>query len=121
VKSLTIADVLRLAAAGENPADHLKKVFEWQVERAMTTVRAMAGAVAGLLAALVAGLLSNQHLSPWVLVLVVSSAILGIAYSRSRYDAAKELEREYLVALNVLRELLPLAPLVRLSPDLYVA
>jgi hypothetical protein len=120
VRSFTLADLLRLLAATEEPADHLRRLFEWEIERAMTAVRLMAGAVGAVVVALMAAVLrKDASVADWLLVLVVVSSVLGLAYVRNRYEDARRLEREYVAALNLLRELAPLAPLVRLSPDLY--
>jgi hypothetical protein len=121
VGGLQLADLLRLLAAADEPTEHLRKLFEWQVERTLTSMRLMAGAVGAILVALVAALLRDDAaIADWLLVLVVASSILGGAYTWSRYEEARRLEREYVAALNLLRELGPLAPLLRLSPHLYV-
>jgi hypothetical protein len=121
VSGLTLADVLRLLAAADEPADHLKKVFEWHVERAMTSVRLMSTAVAAMLVAFVAAVLRDDgSIAAWIIVLVGVSAVLGLTYAWSRYEDARTLERDYVAALNLVRELAPLTPLIRLSPDLYV-
>jgi small-conductance mechanosensitive channel len=118
---MTLADILRLIAAADEPADHLKKLFEWRVERAMTAVRLTAAAVGAVLASLVAALLrSSGTVAGWVIALVGASVLLGLAYAWSRYDEARRSEREYVVALNLVRELKPLTPLIRLYPDLNV-
>jgi hypothetical protein len=118
---MTLADILRLIAAVDDPTDHLTKVFEWRVERAMTSVRLTTAAAAGILASLVAALLrSSGTVAGWVIAVVSASVMLGLAYAWSRYDEARMSEREYVVALNLIRELKPLTPLIRLSPDLNV-
>lgn len=122
VNGLRVLDLLRLVAADEEPQAHLRKLFEWQVERAMTAVRIMTAGVGATLVTLVAAVLKDgeNRVTPAVLVIVIVASVLGLAYSWSRYQAASKLEREYVLALNLLRELSPLAPLLQLAPDLYV-
>jgi 4-hydroxybenzoate polyprenyltransferase len=109
-----------LLAAADDPVDHLGMLFGWQIERTMTSLRAMTAGVGAILVALIAALLGNEQISPWLIALVGTSVVLGMAYSQSRYKRAQELEAEYVVALGVLRELAPLTPLIRLWPDIYV-
>lgn len=115
-----MVDLLRLLAASDDAAEHLKKLFEWQVERAMSSVRATTAAVGAVFVALLAALLDNGKVSGFLLALVVGAVALGLAYAWSRYERARNLEAEYVVALGILRELAPLTPLIRLWPDLYV-
>jgi hypothetical protein len=116
----SLADILRLVAASDEPVEHLRKLFEWQIERAMTSVRAMTAAVGAVFVALIAALLDDKGVTSWLLVSVVASVVLGLAFAWSRYGRAKKLEAEYVVALGVLRELIPLAPLIRQWPEAYV-
>jgi hypothetical protein len=115
-----LLDILHLVAASDEPVAHLRKLFEWQVERALTAVRAMAAAVGAIFVALLAALLDDKGVSGLLLALVLVSAGLGLAYAWSRYRRAKDLEAEYVVALGVLRELMPLTPLIRQWPEAYV-
>ena len=118
--TLKLADILRLLAATDDPPDHLRKLVEWRVERAMTSVRLMTGAVAALSASLVAALLKDgSQISGTVIAGVAAAVALGLAYARSRYEEARGLETEYVAALHLVRELTPLTPLLRLSSDMY--
>lgn len=120
MESLRVVDLLRLLAASDDAADHLKKLFEWQVDRAMSSVRTTTAAVGAVFVAILAGLLDETNVAGPVMALVVAAVVLGLAYAWGRYERARELEAEYVVALGVLRELEPLTPLIRLWPDLYV-
>jgi hypothetical protein len=120
MESVKFADILHLLAASDEPVEHLKQLFAWQIERAMTAVRTTATAAGAIVVALIAALLSGEAVADWVLALAGGIALLILAFGYSRYERARALEDEYVVALGVLRETAPLAPLLRLSPDLYL-
>lgn len=116
-----VLDLLRLVAATDDPHDHLRKLFEWQIERAMTSVRIMATAVGAVLIALFAAVFKDgsSQVPHEAVAAVVIASLLGLAYAWSRYEVARTLEREYVVALNLIRELQPLSPMLQLATDLY--
>lgn len=120
MEGLRVVDLLRLLAASDDAAEHLKKLFNWQIDRAMSSVQATITAVGAVFVALLAALLDKGTVSGPLLVLVGAAVVLGLAYAWSRYKRARNLEAEYVVALGILRELAPLTPLIRLWPDLYV-
>jgi hypothetical protein len=120
VEGVKVVDLLRLLAASDEGSEHLKKLFEWQIERAMTAVRAVTAAIGAVFVALLAALLDEGHLSGGLLALVGVAIVFGLAYAWSRYERARDLENEYVIALGVLRELAPLTPLIRLWPDVYI-
>jgi hypothetical protein len=120
VEGVKVVDLLRLLAASDEGPEHLKKLFEWQIERAMTAVRGVTAAIGAVFVALLAALLDKGHLSGGLLALVGVAIVFGLVYAWSRYERARDLESEYVIALGVLRELAPLTPLIRLWPDVYI-
>lgn len=113
-----MADLLRLVKASDEPEGSLEQIVRWQVERALMAVRLMVGSVGAVLVALLAALLRDDAMvSGWLMVGAVSSMALGLAYAWGRYEDARELERELVVALDALRLLSPLRPLLRLVAD----
>ena len=103
-----MADLLRLVKASDEPEGSLEQIVRWQVERALMAVRLMVGSVGAVLVALLAALLRDDAtVSGWLMVGAVSSMALGLAYAWGRYEDARELERELVVALDALRLLSP--------------
>jgi formate dehydrogenase maturation protein FdhE len=81
VKALHVGDVLDLASAQSADAeDRLEKLFEWDFERTMTTVRLLFAAAGSLLVALFAALFKEDAvIKTWhVAAIGGSSGVLAL-------------------------------------------
>lgn len=115
MQSLTLADLLSLLQALDEPENHLKKLFEWQIERVLTVLRLAAAGMAAVLVALIAALLRDDlKLDDWRALIIGLGAIFTGVLVANQYGRVQALEKEYVAALGLLRELAPLVPLLRL-------
>lgn len=114
MRALQVGDVLDLAAAQSSDAeDRLEKLFEWDFERTMTTVRLLFAAAGSLLVALFAALFREHAvIETWQVALIGGSsgvlALVGAVLLRR----ARLAHREYIAALQLLNAARPLGPLL---------
>ena len=115
MRPLTIRDVLRLLEALDEPEDHLKKLYEWQVERGLTVLRLAAAGLAAIVVAVAAAIMRQDVKADSTATVVTAIAVLlTSAFLVEQYQRVALLEREYVAALGLLRELSPLVPVLRL-------
>jgi hypothetical protein len=114
VRTLEVADVLDLAAAQSSDAEErLQKLFEWDFERTMTSVRLLFAVAGSLLIALLAALIHDDaKLEIWHIATIVGSAGLLAAVAWSMLRRTRELHREFLAALGLLNSAQRLGPLL---------
>lgn len=114
-RSITLGDLYPLAAREVQEAEaHLRRIFEWAAERALSTIRITLGAAGALVAAYVTAVLSgDSDVSVIETAAIVSSAVVLGAIARYRHVRLNALaQREYaatvglLVKLRRLRDLL---------------
>jgi hypothetical protein len=114
VGTLEVADVLDLAAAQSSDAEErLQTLFEWDLERTMTSVRMLFVVAGALLIALLAALIRDDtNLETWHIATIVGSAglLAGVAWSTLR--RTRHLHREFLAALQLLNSAQRLGPLL---------
>jgi hypothetical protein len=114
VRALKVADVLDLAAAQSDEAeDRLQKIFEWDFERTMTSVRLLFGAAGSVVVALFAALFrKDSSLHTWQAVVMLASAgVLGTV-AGSILWRTRTLHREFVAALQLLNATARLGPLL---------
>lgn len=115
-----LSDLLRLTAASDDPADHLRQSVDWRIQRAGTELRGVAGTAVASVLALLAAYLGGNDVPGWLLAVVGIGLVASGWFTWIRLATIRALEQDYIIALNVLRELAPLTPLIRLAPSLYV-
>jgi hypothetical protein len=114
VRSFRVADVLDLAEAQSDTAeDHLRKVFEWEFERTMTSVRLLFGASGSIVVALLAALLREKSdlSTAQIVAILASAAVLGGVGSLILWRA-RTLHRDFLAALQLHSVVKDLGPLL---------
>jgi hypothetical protein len=121
MQDLTVRQLLDLTTAEvPDASDHLKQAFAWHFERAMTAVKLLFGAAGSLLVALVAAALKeNIDVAWWQLAIIATSTLLTAGVGIWRFRVTRGVYRQYFAALQLLRELEDLAPLLRLYQSSY--
>lgn len=116
MRSLTVSDVLDLAAvSSDDSEERLQKVFEWDFERSMTSIRLVFGAAGSVVVALLAALFRPENeLRTWHIV-----AILGLAGTLAAIGVLmlwrmRTNHRRFVAALQLLSTAQDLGPLLRL-------
>lgn len=122
MQDLTVRQLLDLATAEvPDASEHLKKAFEWHFERSMTGVKLLFGVAGSLLVALIAAALKEHiEVTWWQLAILGASALIFASMGIWRFQATRAVYRQYFAALQLLRELEALAPLLRLYQSTYV-
>lgn len=122
MQDLTVRQLLDLATAEvPDASEHLKKAFEWHFERSMTGVKLLFGVAGSLLVALIAAALKEHiEVTWWQLAILGASALIFASMGIWRFQATRAVYRQYFAALQLLRELESLAPLLRLYQSTYV-
>ncbi len=113
-KTLHVGDVLDLAAAQSAEAeDRLEKLFEWDFERTMTTVRLLFAAAGSLLVALFAALFKEKAvIETWHVAAIGGSSGVFALVGAILLRRARTAHREYIAALQLLNAAQPLGPLL---------
>jgi hypothetical protein len=121
MQDLTVKQLLELATADvPDAASHLKQAFEWHFERSMTGVKLLFGVAGSLLVALIAAALKEHiEVAWWELAIIGASTIVFTVVGYMRFQATRGVYRQYFAALQLLRELDDLAPLLRLYQSTY--
>jgi hypothetical protein len=114
VRALRVSDVLDLAAAQSAEAEaRLEKLFEWDFERTMTSIRLLFGAAGSIVVALVAALFrENSALKTWHIVLISGSAAVLAVIGAVLLWRARTVHRHYLASLQLLNAAQDLGPLL---------
>ncbi|HKO37360.1 MAG TPA: hypothetical protein VJU14_03225 [Solirubrobacterales bacterium] len=122
MQDLTVRQLLDLTTAEVPDApQHLQKAFEWHFERSMTGVKLLFGVAGSLLLAVTAAAFKEQiEVEWWQLTIIGASALAFAGMGVWRFQAARVVYRQYFAALQLLRELEDLAPLLRLYQSTYV-
>lgn len=123
MQDLTVRQLLDLTTAEvPNASEHLKKAFEWHFERSMTGVKLLFGAAGSFLVALIAAALKEDiDVAWWQLGVIGASAFVTAGIGMWRYTVTRGVYRQYFAALQLLRELESLAPLLRRYQSTYGA
>jgi hypothetical protein len=121
MQDLTVRQLLDLTTAQvPDAASHLKQAFEWHFERSMTAVRLLFGAAGSLLIALIAAALKEGvEVEWWQLAIISTSIVVATVIGIWRFQVTRKVYRQYFAALQLLRELEDLAPLLRLYLSTY--
>lgn len=121
MQDLSVRQLLDLTTADvPDASDHLKQAFEWHFERSMTAVKLLFGASASLVIALIAAALKEQvEVAWWQLVIIGASALILAGVGAWRFQITRGVYRQYFAALQLLKELEDLAPLLRLYLSIY--
>lgn len=121
MRDLTVKQLLDLTTAEvPDAADHLKQAFEWHFERSMTGVKLLFGVAGSLLVALIAaGLKESIEVAWWQLAIIGVSTIVLTGVGIWRFQTTRAVYQQYFAALQLLRELQDLAPLLRLYQSTY--
>ena len=121
MQDLTVRQLLDLTTADvPNAADHLKQAFEWHFERSMTAVKLLFGAAGSLLIALIAAALKEHiEVAWWQLVIIGVSTMVLAGVGAWRFQVTRGVYRQYFAALQLLKELEDLSPLLRLYLSIY--
>jgi len=114
VRALQVGDVLDLAAAQSDEAeDRLEKLFEWDFERTMTTVRLLFAAAGSLLVALFAALFREDAvINTWQVVAIGGSSGVLTFVGAALLRRTRTAHREYIAALQLLNAAEALGPLL---------
>jgi hypothetical protein len=114
MRALRVADVLDLAAAQSAESEsRLEKVFEWEFERTMTSVRLLFGAAGSVVIALLAALFrEDTSLKTWHIVVILGSAAILAALGAALLWRIRTAHREFLAALQLLNTSERLGPLL---------
>jgi hypothetical protein len=114
MRALRVADVLDLAAAqSEGSEDRLQKVFDWQFERTMTSVRLLFGAAGSLIIALLAASFrKDASLHTWQIVVILFAAAVSASTGAAMLWRMRTMHREFLQALQLLNSAIRLGPLL---------
>jgi hypothetical protein len=113
VAEMNVGTALELLVASDTPEDHLRKLFEWEFERAMTLVRVGFAVAASLVATFIAAVSKHGTSLLQLLLIAVGAAATG-AYSFYRLHRVRKADRDYVAGLDLLRVFGPLTPLLRL-------
>jgi hypothetical protein len=112
---MKVRTALDLLSATDDAEGHLRKLFEWQFERAMTLVRVGFGVAGSLLIALVAALSKHDdNVGTPQIVIIAAGIVLSAAFSVYRMWRVRQCDKDYVAALELLRLFRPLTPLLRL-------
>jgi hypothetical protein len=119
MRRMTVADVEELLVADdERLPERLTQIMDWHFERAMTSIRLSFGAAASLLAALLAALFENHtHLKVWEGVVIGVGIAAATGFGVFRLTQTKDVHADYVAALQLLREMAPLTPLLRIARE----
>jgi hypothetical protein len=116
VKALRVADVLDLAAVDSDAAeDRLQKLFEWDFERTMTSVRLVFGAAGSVVVALLAALFRpDSSLKTWHIATILGFAGVLALVGIGMLWRMRTNHRQFVAALQLLTAAADLGPLLRL-------
>jgi predicted lysophospholipase L1 biosynthesis ABC-type transport system permease subunit len=116
VRALQVADVLDLAAIdSEDAEDRLQKVFEWDFERTMTSIRLVFGAAGSVVVALLAALFRpDSELKTWHIVAILGFAGVLAIVGVSMLWRMRTNHRRFVAALQLLSTANHLGPLLKL-------
>jgi hypothetical protein len=123
MRDLTVRQLLDLTTAEvPDAAAHLKQAFEWHFERSMTAVKLLFGAAGSLLVAFLAAALKEDiDVAWWQLAIMATSICVTTGIGIWRFQITRSVYRQYFAALQLLRELQDLAPLLRLYQSSYAS
>lgn len=116
MRSLRVSDVLDLAAVDSDDAeDRLQKVFEWDFERMMTSIRLVFGAAGSVVVALLAALFRpDSALKAWHIAAILGLATVLTLIGMGMLWRMRTNHRRFVAALQLLAAAGDLGPLLRL-------
>jgi hypothetical protein len=114
VRALRVSDVLDLAAAQSADSEaRLEKLFEWDFERTMTSIRLLFGAAGSIVVALLATLFrEDSALKAWHIAVISGSAAVLALIGAVLLWRARTVHRQYLASLQLLNSAQELGPLL---------
>lgn len=90
-------------------------MYEWHFERSMTTVKAMLGGAASIAAAVAIAYWKEElKVATWQPIGAVVGAIASASYGLWKFRELRNIHREYVAALALLRQFQGLAKFLRL-------
>jgi hypothetical protein len=112
---MKVGMALELLAASDDADEHLRKLFEWQFERAMIVVRVLFAVAGSLVLALIAALSkTDEDVGTAQIVIIAVGIVVSFGFGWIRLRRGRRSDSDYIAALELLRLFRPLTGLLRL-------
>lgn len=115
MKDLDFNDMFELAIVEiDNPNEQLTHIYQWYFERAIVSIKLTFGLGGSLVLSLLLAMFNENFKISTVQfgILMIGSGII-IIYGMYRFRSLRNLHKEYIYSLSLLKKLIPLVPFLK--------